>query len=275
MKLALDRAAPRDLVALRRSLAELPGHRAQRSSAAPTRRPRGARRRRRRRRGSTRAPSLHDLLARAVADDPPARASDGGVIRDGFDAALDEARELLRGGQRLIVELEARLRETSAIASLKLRYTRVFGWYIEVTRSHVDKAPPRVAPQADDRRPASASPATSSTTLADKLAHAEERAGGARGRALRRPRARPRGRRTSACAPSRARLAAWDVASALAEVAHRDDWVRPDVDDSLELVHRRRRGTRWSRSSPRPGASSRTTSSLGAAGDGRGRASGS
>ena len=50
------------------------------------------------------------LLARSVADDPPVRASDGGVIRDGFDAELDEARDLMRGGQRHMVELEARLR---------------------------------------------------------------------------------------------------------------------------------------------------------------------
>ena len=56
----------------------------------------------------------------------------------------------MRGGQRLIVELEAQLRESSGIPSLKLRYTRVFGWYIEVTKSHLVKAPAELASKADD-----------------------------------------------------------------------------------------------------------------------------
>ncbi len=254
VKLALDRAAPRDLVALRRSLAALPE-----AVATLARCPEpdvrealgvaveaggalaGSSE------GSTRAASttagdpwidtcadLHELLARAIADEPPARASDGGVVRDGFDPALDEARELMRGGQRLIVELEARLRESSGISSLKLRYTRVFGWYIEVTRSHVDKAP------AGWRRKQTVATGERFTcddldSLADKLAHAEERA------AVREAELFARLVRDLAAGHERlravaARLASWDVASALAEVAHRDDWVRPEVDDSLELV---------------------------------------
>ena len=110
---------------------------------------------------------------RAIADEPPARVADGGVVRDGFDASLDEARDLMRGGQRLIVELEARLRESSGISSLKLRCTRVFGWYIEVTRSQVDRAP------ALWRRKQTVATGERFTcddldALADKLAHAEE-----------------------------------------------------------------------------------------------------
>ena len=71
--------------------------------------------------------------------------------------------------------------------------------------------------------------------LADKLAHAEERAARARPSSSRRSSATSP-RTPSASARSPQRLAAWDVAAALAEVAHRDDWARPDVDDSLELV---------------------------------------
>src|SRR6185437_11346539 len=118
-------AAPKDLVALRRSLGALPELAAllERCPEADAREALGV---------ADGAPwvdpcsDLHERLLQAVADEPPARASDGGVVRDGFDSALDEARDLMRGGQRLIVELEARLRETSGIASLKLRYTRVF-----------------------------------------------------------------------------------------------------------------------------------------------------
>ena len=79
---------------------------------------------------------VHAILQQRIADDPPLRVSDGGALRTGFDKDLDEWREVSQNGQRLIVELEARLREESSIPTLKLRFTRVFGWYIEVTRSH-------------------------------------------------------------------------------------------------------------------------------------------
>jgi DNA mismatch repair protein MutS len=233
VKLALDRAAPRDLVALRRSLAALPAV-AGTLASCPEPGARDAL-------GVLDTASwidtcddLHGLLARAVADDPPPRASDGGVVRDGFDADLDEARELMRGGQRMIVDLEARLREASAITSLKLRYTRVFGWYIEVTRAHLGKAP------AAWRRKQTIATGERFTcdeldALADKLAHAEERASTREaelfGRLVRDLATHAERLRAVA-----ARLASWDVASSLADVAHRLDWTRPEIDDSDELV---------------------------------------
>jgi len=233
VKLALDRASPRDLVALRRSLALLPD-----IAAALDRCPEPAAREAL---GlAVDAPWLdpcddaRDRLARALSDDPPARVADGGVIRDGFDAALDESRELLRSGQRVIVDLEARLREGSSIPSLKLRYTRVFGWYIEVTRSHLDKAP------ASWRRKQTVATGERFTcdeldSLADKLAHAEERAA-AREAELYAELTRALAAEQDRLRAVAAHLAEWDVACALAEVAHRDDWVRPVVDDSLSLA---------------------------------------
>jgi DNA mismatch repair protein MutS len=233
VKLALDRAAPRDLVALRRSLSVLPAI-ADALGRCPDPDARAALGVPPNEDWIDACVDLSELLVRAVADDPPARASDGGVVRDGFDAALDESRELMRGGQRLIVELEARLRESAGISGLKLRYTRVFGWYIEVTRSHVDKAP------ASWRRKQTVSSGERFTcdeldSLADKMAHAEERAS-AREAALFTQLVRTLAAGQERLRAVASRLAAWDVASALAEVAHRDDWVRPDVDDSLELV---------------------------------------
>jgi DNA mismatch repair protein MutS len=233
VKLALDRVLPRDLVALRRSLAVLPAA-ADTLAGCPdpaAREALGV---------SAREPwidlcaDLYELLAKAVADDPPARASDGGVLRDGFDPELDEARELMRGGQRLIVDLEARLRESSGIASLKLRYTRVFGWYIEVTRSHLTKAPP------EWRRKQTIATGERFTcdpldALADKLAHAEERASAREGVLFARL-VRDLAGHAERLRSVAARLATWDVASALGEVAHRDDWARPEIDDSSELV---------------------------------------
>jgi DNA mismatch repair protein MutS len=234
VKLALDRAAPRDLVALRRSLAALPAL-ADTLARCPDPSAREAL-------GLSSASTqpwidacddLHDLLSRAVADDPPARATDG-AIRDGFDRDLDAARDLMRGGQRLIVDLEARLRESSSIPSLKLRYTRVFGWYIEVTKAHLVKAP------KEWRRKQTIASGERFTcdaldTLADKLAHAEELAA-TREAELYASTVRELAHHAERLRSLAARLAAWDVAAALGEVAHRDDWTRPVVDDSLDLL---------------------------------------
>ena len=134
----------------------------------------------------------------------------------------------------MIVELEARLRETSGIASLKLRYTRVFGWYMEVTRTHVDKAP------REWRRKQTIATGERFTceeldALADKMAHAEERSASREAElyaALVRELAKGDARLRAVAH----RLAQWDVSSALGEVAHRSDFVRPVVDDSLSLV---------------------------------------
>ncbi len=244
MKLAVDRVTPRDLVALRTSLGELPGlvavlegcpdksarealgvaepvtKASKVAKAAPT-------------------PWLdpcadaYALLARAIADEPPVRASDGGVLREGFDKSLDEARLLMKDGQRFIVELETRLREEAQIPSLKLRYTRVFGWYMEVTRAHVDKAP-----KAWRRKQTIANgerfTCDELDSLADRLAHAEERAA-TREADLLVSVIRDLSPQVARLRAIAARLAEWDVASALAEVAHRDDLARPEVDDSLCL----------------------------------------
>jgi DNA mismatch repair protein MutS len=233
VKFAVGRAAPRDLVATRRSLAELPGI-VRALEACPDRSAREALA------VAEGAPwvdtldDVHALLARACADDPPARASDGNVIRDGFDAALDESRLLSREGQRLILELEARLRESSGIASLKLRYTRVFGWYMEVTRAHVERAP------REWRRKQTIANGERFTCealdlLADKIAHAEERCT-AREADLYAALVRDLARHQARLRAVAQRLAEWDVASALAEVAHRSDYVRPEVDDGSSLA---------------------------------------
>jgi DNA mismatch repair protein MutS len=235
VKLSVERTAPRDLGALRTSLAELPPIvRALEEIPDPSAREAlGV---------AAGAPWLDacedvaTLLDRAVADELPPKATDGGVIRRGFDAELDETRDLEQGGQRLMIELEARLREQSGIGGLKLRYTRVFGWYLEVTRAHVDKAP------ATWRRKQTVATGERFTcdeldSLADKLAHAEDRLATREAelftglvRSL-----RAHCERLRAVAET---LAAWDVASALAELAQREDYVRPVVDDSLELVIR-------------------------------------
>jgi DNA mismatch repair protein MutS len=80
-------------------------------------------------------------LAAALADDAPAAVSEGGVIRTGYDGALDELRAVRDGARGFIAELQTRERERTGIGSLKVGFNRVFGYYLEVTRTHLDKVP--------------------------------------------------------------------------------------------------------------------------------------
>ncbi len=86
--------------------------------------------------------AVSDLVERAILDDPPAALKDGGVIRDGFHEQLDYFRKIMNGGNQLIAEIEQRERERTGIKGLKVGYNRVFGYYIEVTRSYYDLVPP-------------------------------------------------------------------------------------------------------------------------------------
>ncbi len=81
------------------------------------------------------------LLARAIAPHPALKLVDGGVIADGFDADLDELRRLSTHADQFLVDLEARERETSGIATLKVGYNRVHGYYIEISKGQADRAP--------------------------------------------------------------------------------------------------------------------------------------
>jgi DNA mismatch repair protein MutS len=84
---------------------------------------------------------LASLLERALVADPPFRAAEGGVIREGFDEELDKLRDLTRNGRKYIAELEAKERAATGIATLKVGFNSVFGYYLEVGKSHLDKVP--------------------------------------------------------------------------------------------------------------------------------------
>ena len=90
----------------------------------------------------TESPDLVELISRAIVDDPPLAVKEGGMIRDGFDAALDELRDATRGGKDWIAKLQQQEIECTGITSLKVRFNSVFGYYIEVTKSNLDKVPP-------------------------------------------------------------------------------------------------------------------------------------
>ncbi|HSC28512.1 MAG TPA: DNA mismatch repair protein MutS [Vicinamibacterales bacterium] len=131
---ALGTAGPRDLVSLRQSIAAVPRVRLLvEELQAPLIR--------------SVAAELDDLadvrddLARSLVDEPPAAARDGGVIREGVDPGLDELRTISRSGRRHIAEMEEAERTRTGIASLKIRYNRVFGYYIEVSKSNLANVP--------------------------------------------------------------------------------------------------------------------------------------
>ena len=90
----------------------------------------------------TELPGLVELIARAIVDEPPLGLKDGGLIRDGFDAGLDELRAAMREGKDWIAKLQQAEILRTGIASLKVRFNSVFGYYIEVTRANLDKVPP-------------------------------------------------------------------------------------------------------------------------------------
>src|ERR1019366_2069424 len=88
------------------------------------------------------SPDLVELVSRAIVDEPPLPIKEGGMIRDGFDPALDELRTAQRGGKDWIAKLQADEIARTGISSLKVRFNSVFGYYIEVTKSNLDKVPP-------------------------------------------------------------------------------------------------------------------------------------
>ena len=132
---ALGVAGPRDLVGLKTSLAtrcracgRCSRSCRRRSSAASSR-------------SSTTWSISRDALERTLADDPPAQARDGGAIRDGVDPELDALRAISRSGKQVIAEMEQRERERTGITSLKVRFNRVFGYYIEISKSNLHAVP--------------------------------------------------------------------------------------------------------------------------------------
>jgi len=173
------------------------------------------------------AGDVADVLARMLVDRPPPIAREGGILREGADREVDELRALQKDGAERMAALESQLREQTGIPSLRIRFTRVFGWYIEVTKSHLAKTP------KDFRRKQTVAGGERFTTdalddLADRMEHAESRALEREVELFAGLVRHVAGEATRIRALAE-RLAAWDAASALADVAHRHDYVRPDV----------------------------------------------
>ncbi len=87
-------------------------------------------------------PQLVELIEQAIVDDPPTSIRDGGMIREGFNEQLDEYRAASSKGKDWIVELQQKEQERTGISTLKVKYNKVFGYFIEVRKTQVDRVPP-------------------------------------------------------------------------------------------------------------------------------------
>lgn len=133
-RITMGRANPKDLVALRNSLQKLPPLKTILSSTeTPLLRELSGR--------IDLLQDIKELIERAIIDDPPSSTKEGGFIKEGFNNELDELIHISRDGKRWIARLETEERERTGIPNLRVGYNRVFGYYIEVTKSYLDLVP--------------------------------------------------------------------------------------------------------------------------------------
>ncbi len=228
---ALGRATPRELGALRDSILRLPDVRAALDGLEA--------------RGravlledaADRFDLLQDLgdeLARALVERPPAQSSDGDAIRAGYDHELDELKDARDGGKQYIAGLQARERERTGIASLKVGFNKVFGYYLEITNPHRDRVPP------DYERRQTLSGAERFVTpelkaYEAKVLGAEERIAAREAELVDALRVRV-AQAIARVQTTAGVLARLDVWGALADVAQREGYVRPEVNDGFTIV---------------------------------------
>ena len=231
-RLNLGSATPRDLAALRSSLNRVPAIRELLAHAS-----------------SSLLQVLYEsldeladvraLIESAIDDDPPAKAIDGGVIRNGYSAELDELRSLSRDAKQTIAALEAEERARSGIGSLRIRYNNVFGYFIEVSKANSARVP-----EDYERRQTLANAERFTTTA---LKEWESKVLGAEERILQLESeifsliCRQVAAETSRIQATARALACLDAVSALAEAAVRRRYVKPKMHDGdeIEIVHGR------------------------------------
>ena len=144
-RIAYGNAGPRDLVVLADSLATLPAIRELLATPtpAPDRSAPLPERVTAARNCLVDLPEVIDLVRKAIIDDPPAIAKNGGVIRPGYSTELDGMSGVLHSGKNWIAELQQQEREKTGIRSLKIGYNRVFGYYIDVSKTNISLVPAR------------------------------------------------------------------------------------------------------------------------------------
>ena len=172
---------------------------------------------------------VRDLIDRAIVEDPPFRVSDGGMIKPDFDHDLDDLRSTASRARAGIAAIEAEARESSGIPNLRVGHNRVFGYYIEVSRSHLDKVPPEferrqtlvnaerfITPELKDLE-------NQVLRAADQIAELEQ--------SIYRRVCQQVAEHAAAIMRTATAIANIDVCLALARVAAENDWTLPFIDN--------------------------------------------
>ncbi|MBL9076867.1 MAG: DNA mismatch repair protein MutS [Planctomycetes bacterium] len=224
---AFGRANGRDLLGLRQSLERLPPLRARLATAtAPLLRELAA--------ALDPLPDLCAHLAAALVDEPPLTIRDGGMIRAGHDANLDELRTLARDSNEWLARYQAELVERTGIASLKVGFNKVFGYYIEVTHTHREVALPPEFVRKQTTKNAERYVTDALRTFESKVLKAEENARALEYELFTRLRERTAAELPRLQATAQA-VGDLDALAALALVARERHYCRPVVDDSSVL----------------------------------------
>ena len=226
-RICCGRCSPRDLVALKASLQAIPGLRDTLKAATVDLLVKA------RCQGMPDLSDLIDLIDRTVVDEPPFQLSEGGIIREGHNGELDELRDAASGGRRWVAELQAKERERTGIPSLKVGYNKAFGYYIEITKANMDKAPDDyLRKQTLVNAERYITPALKEWEA--KILGADERAKELEKELFQQLRVEVEGWVDEVQRTART-VAVVDVLACLAEVAAANDYVRPDVDDSTGI----------------------------------------
>ena len=226
-RICCQRANARDMVGLARSLSQIPAVVELAGSVESALLSRLA---------TARLPDTEDLvrlIQDALVDEPPSAITDGGLFRGGYNAALDELREVSAGGRKWIAALQTRERERTGINSLKIGFNQVFGYYLEVSKANWDRVP------EDYHRKQTLTNAERYITpelkeYESQVLGAQERIEALEGELFLelRDQAAKWAAQVQECART---LAQFDVLLSLAEAAEVEGYARPEVDDSRTI----------------------------------------
>lgn len=230
-RLALDRAGPRDLAAIRAGLTQAMALSSQFSNAPP------------RLLDAAKALTGHEALmaalSSALVDEPPHLTRDGGFIAAGYDPELDETRRLRDEGRGVIAGMQAEYCAQTGVSGLKIKHNNVLGYFIETTATHAERMLAQPLAQTFIHRQTTANQVRFSTVA---LSEIEARILNAGNHALEIEKRHYSALRdtvltaSGAIAAAASALAEIDLAAAFAELAASENWVEPKVDDSRAFV---------------------------------------